>query len=81
MKPKFLNKIEEATAVNQHGILNFNTTDRYYWPEKGIGPSYLAYFLASYFREQGHHVAEFAPATGLIELNSDGKGSLSRTLS
>ena len=39
MKPEFLNQIDEAIAVNQHAILSFNTTDRYYWPEKDIGPT------------------------------------------
>ena len=72
MKPPFLDRIEELIAINQHGILSFNTTDRCYWPEKDIGPSYLCFFLASYFGGQGYRVAEYAAATGLIELNPEG---------
>ena len=73
MKPVFLDQIEESFAVHHHGILDFNTTDRYYWPEQGIGPLSLTYFLAKHFRGQGYRVAEYVPANGLIELHPEGK--------
>lgn len=72
MKPGFLNEIERSLATRRHCILTFNTSDRYYWPEKKIGPSYLSYFLANHFINLGYRVAEYAPATGLIELNLKG---------
>jgi SpoVK/Ycf46/Vps4 family AAA+-type ATPase len=72
MKPAFIDQIEEAFAVNQHCILNFNTNDRFYWQEKEIGPVYLNYFLAQYFRGLGYRVAEYAPALGLSELDPNG---------
>lgn len=75
MKPNFLEQIEESFAIKKHCILNFNTSDRFYWPEENIGPLYLNYFLAKYFTSIDYRVAEYAPATGLIELDPNGKGT------
>ena len=73
MKPKFLDHIEEAFAENRNGVLHFNTTDRFYWPEEGIGPSSLQFFLAKWYAGKGYNLAEYAPASGLVELKSQGK--------
>ena len=71
MKPLFLEKMDEALCTNQHVILDFNTTDRFFWPEWELGPLNLTFFLGRYFTEKGYRVAEYAPANGLKELNID----------
>ena len=57
--------------MKQHVILHFNTSDRYYWPEEKIDPVYLPFFLAKVFRKSGYRISQYAPATGLIELNPE----------
>ena len=71
MKPLSLIEMEAAFNVNQHVILHFNTTDRFFWPEEKIGPMYLTYFLAKIFGQQDYRVAQYIPAAGLVELNPD----------
>ena len=71
MKPLFLEKMDEALCTNQHVILDFNTTDRFFWPERELGPLNLSFFLGRYFTEKGYRVAEYLPANGLKELNID----------
>ncbi|MBW1963574.1 MAG: ATP-binding protein [Deltaproteobacteria bacterium] len=71
MKPGFLTEMEQAFSVNQHVILNFNTTDRFCWPEENIHPMYLPYFIAKVFNRQGYKVVQYIPAAGLVELNSE----------
>jgi transitional endoplasmic reticulum ATPase len=73
MKPEFIIEMEEAFAVKQHVIFNFNTTDRFYWPEESIGPVYLPFFLAQLFNKKGFQVAQYASASGLKELRPDNK--------
>jgi AAA+ superfamily predicted ATPase len=80
MKPMFLNKVEKALGTKRHVILEFNTTDRFYWPEKNLGPLSLTHFLAEYFNSKGFRVAEYASAIGLRELNlnCEAKGNKKR---
>jgi len=75
MKPRFLEETEEAFAVNQHVIYRFNTTDRFYWPEEGIGPAYLQFFLAKVFQKKGYRVAQYSATTGFVELNGSDRKS------
>lgn len=73
MKPAFLDELEKTFSCKQHAILHFNTTDRYYWPEKGIGPIYLSFFLANIYAERGYRIAQYSAATGLNELKPQNK--------
>jgi AAA+ superfamily predicted ATPase len=66
MKPPFLDEIDKTLAVRQHAILTFNTQDLYYWPEGGINPSTLNFFVAAHLRNQGYRVAVFIPAMGVV---------------
>ena len=68
MKPAFLNELEMTFACNQHAILHFNTADRFFWPERKVGPVYLPYFISQLYHEIGYRIAQYAPASGLIEL-------------
>ena len=72
MKPAFLNEIDQAFAIRQHCILQFNTQDRYFWPEGNVQPCNLNYFLAQYFQQQSYRFAQYIPAMGLCELNPAG---------
>ena len=69
MKPAFIDELEETFQCNQHAILHFNTADRFFWPERKVGPVYLHYFMAQLYDDIGYRVAHYAPASGLIELN------------
>ena len=69
MKPEFLDELEETFAVNQHAILYFNTADRFYWSEHGIGPMNCPFFIAKSYSQDGYRVAQYSPAAGLMELN------------
>lgn len=75
MKPQFLAQMEEAFAVRQHAILTLNTEDRFYFPEDGIGPANLNYFLANYFSSRNYRVAQYAPTIGVRELSPAGVSS------
>jgi len=66
MKPHFLEEIDRAIAVRQHVILTFNTQDLYYWPEGGINPASLNFFIAAHLRKEGYRVAVFVPAMGVV---------------
>ena len=68
MKPRFLNEMEEAFACQQHGIVNFNVEDRFFFPEKDIGPTNLTYFTSSYFTSIGYRTAIYSPSQGISEL-------------
>jgi transitional endoplasmic reticulum ATPase len=76
MKPKFISQMEEAFAVQQHVILTLNTEDRFYFPEKNIGPMNLNYFVSSYFSGQGYRIAQYSPSMGVRELSPSGNTSL-----
>jgi len=80
MKPRFLEETEEAFAVKQHVIFRFNTTDRFYWPEDGIGPAYLQFFLAKAFQKRGYRVAQYSASSGFVELNENDRKSKSEKL-
>jgi len=75
MKPKFITQMEEAFAVQQHVILTLNTEDRFYFPEKNIGPMNLNYFLSTYFSGQGYRIAQYSPSIGVRELSPCGDTS------
>jgi SpoVK/Ycf46/Vps4 family AAA+-type ATPase len=68
MKPLFLEEMEKALAIRQHVIMDFNTQDRYFWPEGNIRPCNLNFFLAHYFSQKGFRIAQYIPAMGLTEL-------------
>lgn len=68
MKPEFIVEMDEAFATGQHVIFHFNTTDRFFWPEEGIGPVYLQFLLARLLSKKGYRTAQYSPASGLIEL-------------
>jgi len=68
MKPAFLDEIDKAIAIRQHIILDFNTQDRYHWPEGEIRPCNLNFFLAQYFSQKDFKIAQYIPAMGFTEL-------------
>jgi hypothetical protein len=68
MKPKFIDEMDEAFAIGQHVVFHFNTTDRFFWPEEGIGPVYLSFLLAWLYCKKGYRTAQYSAAAGLIEL-------------
>ncbi|MGV8080936.1 MAG: ATP-binding protein [Syntrophales bacterium] len=72
MKPRFLQEMEEAFAVQKHVVLTLNTEDRFHFPEADIRPCNLNYFLVSYFSRQGYRIAQFAPSMGIRELTTSG---------
>jgi len=57
MKPEFTKEMDMAMAVRQHVILQFNTQDRYYWPEGDIPPCNLNFFIAQYYWQLGYTIA------------------------
>jgi hypothetical protein len=68
MKPRFIEEMQEAFAIGQHVVFHFNTTDRFFWPEEGIGPVYLSFLLAWLYCKKGYRTAQYSAAAGLIEL-------------
>jgi SpoVK/Ycf46/Vps4 family AAA+-type ATPase len=74
MMPKWLIRFEEARQGRTPGIvLVFNTTDRVVYPESGILPCALKFFMAQHLTRQGFSVAGFSLSSGLQELKPPGE--------
>jgi hypothetical protein len=66
MAPRWFVRFEEARQSNTKGcILVYNTNDLVYYPDSGVPPCLLKFFLAQYLERQGYAVAGFSLAQGL----------------
>ncbi|MGA2262115.1 MAG: ATP-binding protein [Acidobacteriota bacterium] len=69
MKPGWLEQLDEARAGKTRGyVLDGNTADRVHYPESGLPPIPVKYFLAAYLAREGYAVGQYSLANGFEEM-------------